>query len=387
MELPIWMPVIIYATILMVFLGTYAWRHMDDGIGRRPFVTLVILTAFMLVSDLISRCYVYPDFPHLLVVSCTYITFLMLPAIGAEWYQYVRSVLSAEERASSRYLDLIMNIIASIGIIVLMASPVTRWVFSFDASGYYHRGMFFIVPAFASFLIMVVAEVFLLLRVRSLGRHAILTLLMFPVAPLIGAVLSMLFDNVPWIPLGISISMVILFTNILTTGMTTDYLTGAFNRKRLEELMTDLANRAQAGHRFAAIMVDVDDFKRINDTLGHSVGDIALADTARLLKKCVRAGDAVARFGGDEFFVLLDIDTEQELQEIVVRLREEEAAFNNGDRPYVLGLSKGFDFYDPERFATIQQFEEHLDNLMYTDKQRRRAHSTGSVPSLNRRGA
>ncbi|MBQ9068207.1 MAG: GGDEF domain-containing protein, partial [Eggerthellaceae bacterium] len=145
--------------------------------------------------------------------------------------------------------------------------------------------------------------------------------------------------------------------------------------------------RAQAGHRFAAVMVDVDDFKRINDTLGHSVGDVALAQTARLLKSCVRTGDVVARFGGDEFFVLLDVETTEELEEVVGRMRTEEDVFNRGDHPYLLGLSKGYDFYDPERFATIKEFEEYLDNLMYADKEQRRAQSIGSIPLANRRGA
>lgn len=388
MDMPAWMPVILYSTALMVFLGIYAWRNMDDGIGRRPFVTLVALTVLMLITDLISRCYIYPGFPHLLVAACTYITFLMLPAIGAEWYQYVRSVLSAEERSRMRALDLVVNVVASIGIIVLMSSPITRWVFSFDASGVYHRGDLFIVPAVTSFLVMLMAEGFLMSRVRSLDKHAVTTLLMFPIAPLCGSALSMVFGGIPWIPLGISISMVILFTNILTTGMSTDYLTGAFNRKRLEEMMAERASRAQAGtgYRFAAVMVDVDDFKRINDTLGHATGDVALADAARLLKKCVRAGDAVARFGGDEFFMLLDVSTQEELEQVVQRMREEEDRFNSEEHPYLLGLSKGYDFYDPDRFDSIGAFEEHLDNLMYTNKELRRARRTGSIPQQNRRG-
>ncbi|MBQ9067712.1 MAG: hypothetical protein IJ131_01440, partial [Eggerthellaceae bacterium] len=233
MEMPVWMPVILYATVLMVFLGTYAWRKMDDGIGRRPFVTLVFLAALMLVTDLVSRCFIYPGFPHLAVAAATYITFLMLPAIGAEWFQYVRSVLSAEERARTRVLDVVVNTIASIGIIVLMSSVVTRWVFFFDASGAYHRGDLFYVPAFSSFRIVMAGEVFLLVRVHSLERHEVSSLLAFPVAPLVGGALSFVFDDIPWVPLGISISMVVLFSNILTTGMNVDYLTGAFNRKRL----------------------------------------------------------------------------------------------------------------------------------------------------------
>lgn len=368
MYMPNWMPVILYATIIMVFLGVYAWNHMDDGIGRRPFVMLIFLTAFMLVTDLISRCFIYEGFPHLLVVGSTLATFLMLPAIGAEWYQYVRSVLSAEERLSTHYLDLTVNVAASAGTVVLMSSPVTRWVFYFNEAGEYLRGNLFVIPALTMFLIMIIAEVFLLLRARSHGRQSVSTLL-FPLPPMVGAALSLVFPDVPWIPLGVSVSMVVLFSDILTTGMGTDYLTGAYNRKRLEEILTDHVERAQNGHQFAAIMLDIDNFKRINDTLGHAVGDVVLAETAQLLKRCVRAGDMVARFGGDEFFVLLDIDRPELLKTVIERIESEEGEFSAGGYTYMLRLSKGCDFFNPEKFTTAKEFEEHLDGLMYENKQ------------------
>ncbi len=390
MDMPNWMPVILYAVCLMVFLAVYAWGHMDDGVGRLPFVMLASLTAIMLVTDLISRCFIYEGFPHMLVVSSTCITFVMLPAIGAEWYQYVRSLLTAEERVNTRYLDYVVNIIAAVGIIVALLSPVTNWVFYFDPSGAYYRGDLFPVPAFCAFLIMVVAEVFLVMCVRSLGRHALSMLLSFILPPLAGAAMSLVLGSIPWIPLGISLSMVVLFVNIQTTGMGTDYLTGLHNRKKAEELLEDRISRVASGHRFAAIMIDVDDFKKINDTLGHAVGDVALADTAHLLQDSVRAGDAVARFGGDEFFVLLDVEKESELTSVIERIEKAEAEFNASDKRYQLRLSKGYDFFDPERFESAQAYEEHLDYLMYANKQQRKALAAGNADAAvveNRRGA
>ena len=150
-----------------------------------------------------------------------------------------------------------------------------------------------------------------------------------------------------------------------------DKLTGLYNRRKLEELMNERVERARLGRGFAAIMMDVDNFKRINDTLGHSTGDIALAETARLLKRSVRSGDAVARFGGDEFFVLLDIEDASELEEVVARIAEEEETFTKEDHAYKLALSKGYDVFDPEKFETVQAFEEHLDALMYENKRLR----------------
>ncbi|HRZ66218.1 MAG TPA: GGDEF domain-containing protein, partial [Spirochaetia bacterium] len=68
-------------------------------------------------------------------------------------------------------------------------------------------------------------------------------------------------------------------------------------------------------------MVDLDDFKSINDRLGHEAGDRALEDAAAILRASVRAEDLVTRFGGDEFVVLLPNATEESLAEIAGRIR------------------------------------------------------------------
>jgi diguanylate cyclase (GGDEF)-like protein len=86
-----------------------------------------------------------------------------------------------------------------------------------------------------------------------------------------------------------------------------DPLTGLADRAFFLERLGALLSGGRANdHRCAVLFVDVDGFKQINDTHGHLVGDRVLREVARRLAGCVRAGDHVARFGGDEFVVLLE---------------------------------------------------------------------------------
>jgi diguanylate cyclase (GGDEF)-like protein len=86
-----------------------------------------------------------------------------------------------------------------------------------------------------------------------------------------------------------------------------DALTGLLNRRELEARFAEAASRARrTGAAFGVLLVDVDHFKAVNDTLGHERGDEVLRTIAGLLQKSVRGHDAVARFGGDEFVVLLE---------------------------------------------------------------------------------
>ncbi|GAB4061547.1 bifunctional diguanylate cyclase/phosphodiesterase [Uliginosibacterium sediminicola] len=85
-----------------------------------------------------------------------------------------------------------------------------------------------------------------------------------------------------------------------------DALTGLANRNLLSDRLEQALIYAKRAHRMAAVLVlDLDRFKTINDSLGHSKGDVLLQETARRLGECVRPGDTVARLGGDEFVVIL----------------------------------------------------------------------------------
>ncbi len=86
---------------------------------------------------------------------------------------------------------------------------------------------------------------------------------------------------------------------------TTDALTGLPNRRYFDEYLGLLAQRRRAEDRIGVLMVDIDRFKRLNDTYGHAVGDHVLREVAQAIAGAVREGDVPARFGGEEFVVLL----------------------------------------------------------------------------------
>lgn len=103
----------------------------------------------------------------------------------------------------------------------------------------------------------------------------------------------------------------------------TDSLTGCFNRRSFEaRLEHHLRLAMRMGHQLSLLMLDLDNFKRINDQAGHEVGDVALCMLAEVLRSGLRVVDTAARFGGDEFVVILPQADREGAQLVAERLRQ-----------------------------------------------------------------
>jgi diguanylate cyclase (GGDEF)-like protein/PAS domain S-box-containing protein len=152
-----------------------------------------------------------------------------------------------------------------------------------------------------------------------------------------------------------------------------DELTGLNNRRGfliMAKQHIKLADRLKKN--VALIYADIDNMKKINDTLGHKEGDQALIDMANVLKGCIRASDIVARWGGDEFVGLI-LETSKGGGDIVcANLQEKINAHNiEGTRPFKLSISFGLTRYDTENPCTLQELLERGDRLMYEQKRKK----------------
>jgi diguanylate cyclase (GGDEF)-like protein len=104
---------------------------------------------------------------------------------------------------------------------------------------------------------------------------------------------------------------------------THDPLTGLVNRAHFQDVLDRALARAERnGQHFGVAYIDLNDFKKINDQHGHHAGDLLLTEVANRIKGVVRAGDCAARFGGDEFVVLVDDRTDKGVYRLSERLRE-----------------------------------------------------------------
>ncbi|MBV6822264.1 sensor domain-containing diguanylate cyclase [Pseudomonas sp. PD9R] len=128
----------------------------------------------------------------------------------------------------------------------------------------------------------------------------------------------------------------------------TDVLTSVANRYRLEKTLPQACERSQRFRQpLSLIAMDIDDFKNINDHYGHALGDAALVQVVESVKRCVHEGDLLARWGGDEFIVILPDTSLVDARHLAERIRHS-----------LEGLPPVGDFQITMSFGVVQRFDE-----------------------------
>jgi diguanylate cyclase (GGDEF)-like protein/PAS domain S-box-containing protein len=150
-----------------------------------------------------------------------------------------------------------------------------------------------------------------------------------------------------------------------------DDLTGLPNRRYIQKEIESLIQSNKAGYvtKLAILFLDLDRFKVINDTFGHSNGDILLAEVTKRLKGCLGGNDQLARMGGDEFiFLLKDFEDEEYVIQIAERILEQfKYPFTVNSNDFHTTVSIGIAIYGNNEI-TLEEFMVYADNAMYKAK-------------------
>ncbi len=146
-----------------------------------------------------------------------------------------------------------------------------------------------------------------------------------------------------------------------------DSLTGLLNRRGLDEELHLATDRAKTANRsFGVLWLDIDHFKQVNDAHGHQDGDQVLEDVSRLLQTCVRSGDRVGRWGGDEFVIVLGTCTLATLQASGERIR---SAIESGTDSSRVAVSVSIGGYLAQPGDDVDTVLRHADWSLYQAKQ------------------
>ncbi len=274
----------------------------------------------------------------------------------------------AINRSATRLTNIVwlIGILEVIHVLVLMINLPSGFYYYVDANNAYVRGEYYAVRLLFAAFPAILMLVDLMLSRKNIRRNMGWLVLLSAALILFGGILdvAILVTRLTWPCFCTAILLIYLF--IVRSDYGIDSLTGINNRRSCDEYLYTIT-RMNKRKPFTFVMIDMVRFKDINDTYGHAEGDVALKNTAQLLRRSIRQLDFVARYGGDEF-LMLAVNCRL-IEPILLRVKKNFDEYNaNSGKPYRLELTIGAATYEPDDQRSPSEFLEYVDQLMYAQK-------------------
>lgn len=362
--------------VTILFIIFFNIRNKKDKYlyDQKLFSLLLLFNTLILLFDTLTWVFnmrMGETARYINLVSNT-IYYMLNPVPCMIWALYADFNIYKNERRIKR-ISMPLSIPVLFNAVLAVLSPYKELLFHIDSNNSFQRGELFHVMCVINYSYFVVTFIKLIRRKNRLDRNQFIALVTFAIPPFLAAIFQIMFYGISVIWVSMALSMLFVFVHIQNNQLYTDYLTRVYNRRQLDNyLYQKIKHRVHNTKYLAGIMIDVNSFKQINDLYGHTAGDNALICVADILKRSFRKNDFIARYGGDEFVVIVEISEKAELTGMINRLREHVEYYNSTRNfPYELSLSIGYDVYKTKAGVSIQKFYKHIDKLMYEDKRGR----------------
>lgn len=355
--------IIMLAIIFFVTLK----RSNRSLLSYHIFNVIVVVTVTLLIADIFGRMDGTTDVSiPVLNVAGNFVLFALNPVPAILWVFFILTQVYDGKSIIKRAI-LPFAIYYFFHIVATVLNLFFHFYYLIDANNVYQRGPLFILS-----IIWVMAPLFAGFFLTILNRHKIdpkkiNTLIFYPMAPVIGTVITTLVYGYSIVLPSLAIGALLVFIGIQNDSIIIDYLTGTYNRRALEDYLRKKISDNNS--QFGGIMLDIDHYKQINDTHGHLMGDKALIDFANILRQSVRLHDFVARYGGDEFFLVINTADNAGLEATIRRIHNNIERFNEkAIYPFKFNFSKGYAIFRSSDRQSMEQFINQLDTSMYLEK-------------------
>ncbi len=378
MEAYIYLELDLFAVVLLLLMVGIHNRRDVQSIEQRLFNMVLLLTAATIFFDAFQWFFDGREGTGAAEVTFSYLYFIPNTLVPYAWLIYCDfKILGSVSGLKRRMWMYFVPTFVSIGMVAV--NGWTRGVFYFDAANHYLRGNLFPLYAVLTYLPVLFSAV---LTARHLyhermdaQRRELKFLLYFMVLPSICFIVQTLYYGLPLVFIAATVSMFMIYIKVQNRRIYMDELTGISNRRQLAREFSRRNDAPDSMRRIYAIMIDADDFKKVNDQYGHAAGDQLLVRAARLLERlCAPCDDYLARMGGDEFLILATRRADEPFL-LLQEIQEAIAAFNEGEisAERTLSLSCGAAVFGKDGVDTLDTLLSAADRAMYRNKAMKKA--------------
>jgi diguanylate cyclase (GGDEF)-like protein len=357
--------------VIALIFADYIRKYNTDTLQRTIFLTLLGCTAISIICDAVF--YYLNGKPGDWVAAMLHLdlTFYYIFQVAAFYFAFIFfDYISFKDLHRTKITLAISCFFISATLILQLINFKFPIYYYITENNVFVHGRFFIIRLLIAYLPAVIILWDFFTAVKKLHKGHVFLLITFLVLIMTGSVVDILLKTTNFIWPCFTTALLYSYFFIVRTDSKLDSLTGIGNRYSFNEFISNLSHQT-GKESYSIVMIDVDHFKQINDTLGHLEGDNALRDLAAIIKGCIRHNDFAARYGGDEF--ILAAKAEYNIEKILERIQESITNQNDKNvRPYKIEISFGLDIFTTNSGQSIEEFLAHIDSLMYKNKAERR---------------
>ena len=370
----------LFLLIAEMIMSIVMLGNLDRSIGRdfevRTFKNLIrvfmlfIITEFFWVgtnSDVLPLSENITIFVSLLNVgSISTVTYI--------WFKYVQAKVHPEF-ANNKLANIIWALPIAVVYLLRIFSIRTHWLF-YCVGSHTYQGRFYPLLGFLLIVYLAYATWIAVMKGRSAKlsseREEYYALIRYIIPPIIALFIDEQVYYTPVVGLGVLVGIFMVYDHTMKSKIFNDALTGLNNRRKAEDFIETSIPNASTEHPLVICMMDVDNFKKINDTYGHNEGDKALIIISECLKETASSKSTFAgRYGGDEFLLI----GRKEYFGAPKKFRQDldallDSMCKSNGMPYRISLSMGCAYVtDPNE--SREEVIRRADDQLYMDKRRR----------------
>lgn len=355
----------IFAIILLLaLLLVIIFKQELNSLKGRIFRWIIVVTITMLVLEILSWVFdgIETSTAYFLNFFFNFFFTAINTVIVSLWASYVDYIIHEDEsRLKKRWYYFQPSIIVVTLSIINIFYPV---LFKITENNVYERLPLIWISISLTILVYTLVFTMVMKNRRVLNTNVLIGVMIFLLLPIIATFMQLWFYGLLLIWPATAVALIFSYLIFETTSSSRDFLTGAFTRMRAEEFISNLLKKKR---KFAVAMIDLDDFKAINDTFGHHVGDDMLIEMTRILKQVFDKNAIVSRYGGDEFLIVLEGASEGGMQ---LRRKNIQQLLINSESIYAQSqkFSYGVAFCQNFEAWTMESVITTADNNMYLDK-------------------
>jgi diguanylate cyclase (GGDEF)-like protein len=344
-------------------------------------LAVLVCTFIAVLTDFSNRA--IAGIPGQLVKTTIYaLVVIFYLAQNAAYYLvivFLNYVVKKDAASAKKGTIAVAVFIAVYSVFTVLTLPFD-FFFYVSETNHFEHGRFYAIRLIISYASILFIISNLIISYKYFIRSQITMMILFCALNVSGGTIDIVIKNSSLMWPCFCGALLYVYFFVIQTDTRLDSLTGIGNRAAFNDFIINLS-RQTTKHSYLIAMIDMNDFKAINDSYGHATGDQALIEMAQIIKNCIRSSDFTARYGGDEFIIAIRAD--YDMSRLMERIEESIAQRNKKrDLPYRLSISYGFDCFTTHSEQNIDEFLKHIDRLMYEHKARQKAADKGMIHSV-----